>query len=60
MASEEFQIPPDEVGIDRVLILFAVVEAAIEATVSRHNMANAYAQTLRNACRFFVEEIQKP
>ena len=60
MGSEKYQVPPDEVGTDRVLILFAVVEAAIEAVVSRSNVVSAYAQTLRNACRFFVEEIQKP
>jgi hypothetical protein len=52
-------IPPDEVGTDRVLILFAVVEAAIEAILTRNNLKDAHVQTLRGACRFFAEEIMK-
>jgi hypothetical protein len=56
----EHQVPPDEVGVDRVLILFAVVDAAIEAVIKRSNISAAHVQVLRNACKFFEAEIQKP
>lgn len=56
----EHQVPPDEVGVDRVLILFAVVDAAIEAVVKRSNISSVHAQVLRNACKFFEDEVQKP
>jgi len=56
----EHQVPPDEVGVDRVLILFAVVDAAIEAVIKRSTISAAHAQVLRNACKFFEDEVQKP